>query len=154
MMRAPGRNNILYDKHRIKHSQSGLAVSARRVHLVAAQLGIILVLVDRHYGCAQEAINNDEVTHPPLAILPRSRLIPNLTDPRLIELYQCLVTRLRCHIPGTLLGDLHIQLSPVYSVAFGRPSPNFQGVYVLYRMTFRCLSVLSMSHLQQKPQLA
>jgi hypothetical protein len=83
-----------------------------------------------------------------------SRLIRDLTDLHLIELYQCLVTRLRCRIPGMSLRDLCIQLSPVDSVAFGSPSLNFQAVYVLCRMTFRCLYVLSVSHPQQILQRA
>ena len=57
-----------------------------------------------------------------------SRLARDLTDPRLKELYQCLVTRLRCRILGTLLRDLCIQLSTVDSAGFGSPSLNFQGV--------------------------
>jgi hypothetical protein len=94
------------------------------------------------------------LNHPPLAIIPHSRPIQDLTDPGLIELYQCPVTHLRCRIPGTLKRDPRIQLSPVDSATFGRPSLNFQGVYVLCRMTFSCLSVLSVSRRQQKLQRA
>jgi hypothetical protein len=72
-----------------------------------------------------EAVYNGEIPDPPLGILPHSRPIRDVTDPRLIELYyQCLVTRLRCRITGTLLRDPRIQLSPVDSVASGRSSPN------------------------------